>query len=67
MAHITKNVVVISQRCRVSVSLRNPSSDCLQDSMQTLFIWGFPQIRGTILGVPTLRIVQYIGVYIGVT
>ena len=29
----------------------------------TLYIWGFPTIRGTILGVPIIRTIVYWGLY----
>ena len=28
-------------------------------------LWGFPKIRGTILGVPVMRIIIYWGIYRG--
>ena len=30
-----------------------------------LLVWGFPKIRGTILGVLTIRIIVYWGLYLG--
>ena len=33
--------------------------------VQGLGIWGFPKIRGTILGVPIIRIIVYWGLYWG--
>ena len=29
------------------------------------FIWGFPKIRGTLLGIPIIRIIVYWGLYGG--
>ena len=29
------------------------------------FIWGFPEIRGTLFGVPIIRIIVYWGLYWG--
>ena len=28
-------------------------------------MWGFPEIRGTILGIPIIRIIVYLGLYWG--
>ena len=35
------------------------------DSLLLLVIWGFPQIRGTSLGVPIIRIIVFWGLYWG--
>ena len=31
--------------------------------MKTTIIWGFPKIRGTLLGVPIIRIILYWGLH----
>ena len=30
-----------------------------------IYIWGFPKIRGTFLGIPIIRIIVYLGLYWG--
>ena len=34
-------------------------------SYELLSIWGFPKIRGTLLGVPTIRTIVFLGLYWG--
>ena len=41
------------------------SSTPLSNSRIILIIWGFPIIRGTLLGLPILRIIVFWGLYWG--
>ena len=34
-------------------------------TLDVRYIWGFPEIRGTILGIPIIRIIVYLGLYWG--
>ena len=48
-----------------NLHLWKASSTGPQNSMRHLFKWGFPKIRGTILGVPIIRTIVFGGLYWG--
>ena len=56
---------VREKKARNSVVIAKPAQSSQITTEPAAHIWGFPKIRGIILGVPIIRIIIYWGLYWG--